>query len=285
MTGYLQHDQWKISRLTIISPLSVLRSKYIVARFYRTDPSHFVDLRLQPLQQKSPHFLEALSTALSALPASTGRRYTTSPDFDCPSPTPPTTPSEYPLTITFSLAPNPPVGVNYDAKEEILYQMSAIDEGSVTLLTVVHIASIPSTRYPGNFVEDFVDSLRRHNYVNQRDQFANHGHAFGATSETDTIGWTHASESEDDELSNINHELQRLRELRLQLAAELRSCLYNAENTAIEVQAFNTRQCERLDADGPRVFIDFQDDLKVKQDVGDMIHRLERPAYVRGLRR
>jgi hypothetical protein len=260
MAGYLQLDRWKVSRLTIISSLSVLRSKYIVARFYRTDPSQFVDLRLEPLQQKIPRFLEAVSAALSALPTSTEYRYTTSLDFDWSSPTPPSSPSEYPLTITFSLAPNSPVGVSYDTKEEILYEMSTIDEGSLTLLTIVHIASIPSTRYQGDFAEDFADRLRSHEYH-----------------------WMHASE--DDELSNINHELQQLSELRLQLAAELRSCLYNAENTAMEVQAFNAWQCERLDVDGPRVLIDFQDDLKVKQDVGYMIHRLERPAYIRGLRR
>jgi len=283
MTGYLQLDQWKVSRLTIISPLSVLRSKYIVARFYRTDPSQFVDLRLEPLQQKVPRFLEAVSTALSALPTSTEYRYTTSLGFDCSSPTPPSTPAEYPLTITFSLAPNSPVGINYDTKEEIIYQMSAIDEGSLTLLTVVQIASIPSARYRGDFAEDFADSLRRHKYLPRRDSFFKHRDTPGTASKTYTIGGMHASE--DDELSNIRHELQRLSERRLQLGAELRSCLNNAEKTAMEVQAFNTRQCERLDVDGPRVFIDFQDDLKVKQDVGYMIHRLERPAYIRGLRR
>lgn len=283
MTGYLQLDQWKVSRLTVISPLSILRSKYIVARFYRTDPSQFVDLRLEPLQQKIPRFLDAVSAALSALPTSTEYRYTTSLGFDWSSPTPPSTPNEYPLTITFSLAPNTSVGVNCDIKEEILYQMSAIDEGSLTLLTIVHIASIPSTRYRGGFADDFSDRFRSYKYLPRQDPLFNHRHTSGATNETDTISWMHASE--DDELSNINRELQRLGELRLQLAAELRSCLYNAENTAMEVQAFNTRQCERRDVDGPRVFIDFQDDLKVKQDVGYMIHRLERPAYIRGLRR
>jgi hypothetical protein len=153
--------------------------------------------------------------------------------------------------------------------------MSTIDEGALTLLTIVQVASIPSARYRGDFAEDFVDILRSHNYLPQRDAVFNYGDTPGATSET----------NKDDELSNIDHELQRLSELRLQLAAELRSCLYNAEKTAMEVQAFNTRQCVRPDVDGPQVFIDFQDDLQVKQDVGYMIHRLERPAYSRGLRR
>lgn len=276
MADYLQLDQWKVSRLTMISPLSVMRSKYIVARLYRTDPSQFVDLRLEPLQQQSPLFLEAVSTALNALPTAVGYRYSASSDFEWSTPTPPTTPSEYPVTITFSLASSSQI-FDYDTNEEILYQISAIDERSLTLLTIVQKASTPSAQYRGNFAEDFVDTLRSHNYLPQGDLFVNHSETPGATSEVYWMG-----PSEDEELS-INHELQRLGELRLQLAAELRSCLYNAEKTVMEVQAFNNRQLERLDIDGPQVFIDFQDDLKVKQDVGHMIHRLERPAYIRGL--
>ena len=276
LAGYFQLDQWRVSRLTMMSPLSVQQNRYIVARLYRTDASQFVDLRLEPLQQNLPRLLEEVSIALYALPTSAGDRYTSSPD-SWSSPTPPTTPSEYPLTITFSLAPTAQVAVSCDAKEEILYQIPTIDEDPLTLLTIAQIASIPSTRLRGDFALDFAENFKN---LPQWYPFIYHGDT-GTTSETDdTIGRIHAAE-----LSNINLELQWLSELRLKLAAELRSCLYNAEKTAMEVQAFNTRQCERLgDVGGPQVFIDFHDDLKVKQDAENMIHRLERPAYIRGLR-
>jgi hypothetical protein len=51
----------------------------------------------------------------------------------------------------------------------------------------------------------------------------------------------------------------------------------------MEVQAFNTRR-EQL-GDGAQIFIDFQDDLRMKQDVVDMIGRLEQSSYIRGARR
>jgi len=268
LAGYFQLDQWRVSRLTMISPLSVQQNRYIVARLYRTDASQFVELRLEPLQQNLPRLLEEVSAALRALPASAGHRYTNSPGY-LSSPTPPTTPSEYPLTITFSLAPGAQVAVNCDAKEEILYQIPAIDENPLTLLTIAQVAFIPSTRLRGDFALDFAENFKNlpqwYPFVYHRDT--------GTPSDSDTIGRIHSAE-----LSSINLELQWLSELRLKLAAELRSCLYNAEKTAMEVQAFNARQCERLsDVGGPRVFIDFHDDLKTKQD--------ERPAYIRGLGR
>ena len=96
------------------------------------------------------------------------------------------------------------------------------------------------------------------------------------------IGWVDSSEGV--ELSSISEEFQRLSEVRLKLAADLRLSLRDAENTAMEVEAFNTRQREQL-GEGAQIFIDFQEDLKTKQDVVDMIRRLEQSSYIRGVRR
>ena len=73
-------------------------------------------------------------------------------------------------------------------------------------------------------------------------------------------------------------------ELRLQLAADLRLALWDAEQTAMQVRTFNAQQREQL-GDEAQFIIDFQDDVNRNQDVVNMIRRLEQPSYVRGLRR
>jgi len=75
-----------------------------------------------------------------------------------------------------------------------------------------------------------------------------------------------------------------LSELRLQLAADLRLALWDAEQTAMQVRTFNAQQREQL-GDEAQFIIDFQDDVNRNQDVVNMIRRLEQPSYVRGLRR
>jgi hypothetical protein len=330
--NYDHLDQWKVSRLTVMSPSSVLQRRYIVARLSRgAESSEFVDLRLEHLQDNLPWLFDAVATALNALPT-TECQDTTSIGNGCSSPTPPATPSEYPLTITFSLVPNSQVTVNVDVEEEILYQPSTTaDRGSLTLLTLAHcITSIPSAGCQGDFAQDFIAALRRH-YFPDWYNFVDHNDLSENKRETDTeecneddflgyhihqrvrycsfnnisklltkflyqrhldlgltiqhpepIRWVDSSEGE--ELSNINEEFQRLSEVRLQLATDLRLSLRDAENAAMEVEAFNTRQREQL-GDGAQVFIDFQDDLKTKQDVVDMIRRLEQSSYIRGVRR
>jgi len=330
---YVHLDQWRVSRLTVIFPSSGLQRRYVVARLSRgAESSESVDLRLEHPQDTLPWLFYAVATALNALSTGTECQDTTSIGNGCSSPTPPPTPSEYPLTITFSLVPNSQVTVDVDVEEEILYQPSTTaDRGSLTLLTLARcITSIPSAGCRGDFVQDFIDAFRRH-YLLNRYNFVDHNDLSDNKSETDTeecneddfldyhihqrvrycsfnnisklltkflcqrhpdlgrtiqhlepIGWVDSSECE--ELSNINEEFHRLSEVRLQLAADLRLSLRDTENTAMEVQAFNTRQREQL-GDGAQVFIDFEEDLKTKQDVVDMIRRLEQSLYIRGVRR
>ena len=328
---YNHLDQWRVSRLTVISPSSVLQSRYVVARLFRgTEASECVDLRLEHPQDSLPWHFDAIAAALTVLSTTTECKDTTSIGIGGSSPTPPPTPSDYPLTITFSLVRNLQVAMNIDVEEEILYQISTTDERALTLLTLAHcIPSIPSAGCRGDFAQEFIDAFRKY-YPPSRYNFVDHRDLFDNKSETDTeecdeedfldhhihqlvrycpfnniskltnflcqryldldlsiqhpepIGWVDISEGE--ELSNINEEFQRLSEVRLQLAADLRLSLRDAENTAMKVQAFNNRQREQPD-DGAQVFIDFQDDLKTKQDVVDMIRRLEQSSYIRGVRR
>ncbi|KIM38057.1 hypothetical protein M413DRAFT_448088 [Hebeloma cylindrosporum] len=300
-TDYVHLDQWIVSRLTVVSPLSILENRYVVVRLFRD--TEYVDLRFAPPHHNIPQLFDALSIALDALSTSTECQDMMPIDMGGSSPTPPPTPCDYPLTITFS---NSQTTMDVDVVEEVLYQNSApADESSLTLLALAHcITSMPSA---GCRDDDFIEAFRNasHEYLSEWFEFVNHDLS-DSESEADTqeeddilgskddlelglatqhpepLGWIDVSE--DVELSIINEEFQRLSEVRLQLAADLRSSLLDVEKTAMEIQAFNTRQREHIDGDdGPGVFIDFQDDVKVKQDVADMIHRLERPSYVRGL--
>ena len=160
--------------MNVISPTSVLRSRYVAARLFRGTESVNLRLELEPPQDSLPQFFDAVATALDALSTSTEFQET-SADTSGSSPTPPTTPSGYPLTITFSPIPNSQVTANVEAEEEILYQIpTTADEGSLTLLTLVHcITSIPLAGCRGDFAQDFINAFRRHDYLSERYNFVN----------------------------------------------------------------------------------------------------------------
>lgn len=186
--NYYHLDQWKVSRLTVISPSSVLQRRYVVARLYRGAESfEFVDLRLEHPQDNLLWLFDAVATALNALSTTTECQDTASIGNGCSSPTPPPTPSLYPLTITFSLVPNSQGTLDVDVEEEILYQPSTTtDRGSLTLLTLAHcITSIPSARSRGDFAQDFIGTFRRH-YLPDWYNFVDHNDLSDNKSEADT---------------------------------------------------------------------------------------------------